>query len=141
MRYFAQVTADRKWDEVSEEVYNNTTAMFNLDDTPRYNGNRFCFGEKEGIRFACPLPLNQTELAIITRLCGAERSCPASVPGGFVNRPDFLIRKKGKAKPVLLHLSTGQVFRKDISKIVPPAPPATVTTSPTGGLISGQGGN
>ncbi len=113
MRYFAQVisSGDRKWDEVSEAVYNDLDSYLNMDETPRYNGNRFCHHDK-GVEMHCPTSLSQTELAIITRLVGAEKSCPPSVPGGFVSRPDFLLRKKGKSKPVLLQVATGQTYKK-----------------------------
>lgn len=121
-RFFAQVLVSttqvgRKWDEINESMYKGNLAdILNTDNSIRYNGNRVCFddvaGTKKDIEMLCAVPLTQTEMSLISRFCGAQSTNAIAIDGGYIGRPEFLHRKKKGGTIDLLHVPTGEIFRK-----------------------------
>lgn len=111
MTYYLQVICTKKWDEVPEDVFRNFNQYLNMDGSIRYNGNSFSRTPNGNIVIHCQVALTQEDLAIITRICGAEKSAPPILHGNAVSTPAMLLRKR-KNSLVLLNLKTGETFKK-----------------------------
>lgn len=99
--------ANNVWDKVDEYVYKNQKYAVEKDGSQRYNGNSIVVNSDGTIKITGTL--QPASWGNVFRFLGIKEF-QGSVPGGFVQEPNFVKMKKGNV--VSLHEVGGDTFRK-----------------------------
>ncbi len=110
MKYYIQLRQNTKvFDLVPEFIFDKRTKVVNEDGYERYSPNYFTFDHEK-------ITVEMTEarrdtFATMAFLVNSKNYQPPIIPGGFVNKPEFLhIRSSNSI--ILYHVPSGTRYRR-----------------------------